>query len=77
MHHAKSYTIETGGLASNGRDWKLRFDESSARSEAVHVNLLGYVPSAPQKFAYVFHMDDWYNGKGRFNPGIIPYGPWR
>jgi hypothetical protein len=25
----------------------------------------------------VFHMDAWYNGKGRFHPGIIPYGPWR
>ncbi len=24
----------------------------------------------------VFHMDAWYNGKGRPHPGVIPYGPW-
>jgi hypothetical protein len=25
----------------------------------------------------IFHMDAWYNGKGRPHPGLIPYGPWR
>lgn len=55
MQHGRTYTVATGRLASNGRDWKLLFDEISARSEAVHVNLLGYVPAAPQKYAYVFH----------------------
>ena len=25
----------------------------------------------------VFHMDAWYNGKGRCHPGVVPYGPWR
>ncbi len=24
-----------------------------------------------------FHMDAWYNGKGRIHPGVIPYGPWK
>jgi len=47
------YTIETGRLAANGQQWKVRFDESKSRSEAVHVNLLGYVPSALHKYAYV------------------------
>ena len=22
-------------------------------------------------------MDAWYNGKGKYHPGLIPYGPWR
>lgn len=31
-----------------------------ARSEAVHVNLLGYLPDAPAKYAYVYHWaGDW------------------
>lgn len=25
----------------------------------------------------IFHMDAWYNSKGKFHPGLIPYGPWR
>lgn len=26
---------------------------------------------------HIFHMDAWYNGKGRYHPGLIPYGIWR
>ena len=55
MQRGKSYTIDTTALATNGRYWALTFDETRARSEAVHVNLLGYVPGAPQKYAYAFH----------------------
>jgi len=61
MQRGRTYTVTTGNLASNGREWKLLFDESSARSEAVHVNLLGYAPSTPQKYAYVFH---WMGDRG-------------
>jgi len=31
----------------------------------------------PRHPTEVFHMDAWYNGKGKFHPGIIPYSPWR
>ena len=31
----------------------------------------------PRHPVHVFHMDAWYNGRGAFHPGIIPYGPWR
>jgi len=55
MQRGKTYVINTGALASNGSQWPVTFDEQQKRSEAVHVNLLGYVPSAPQKYAYVFH----------------------
>ena len=55
MQRGSSYTVDTGLLASNGRYWRVTFDEARMRSEAVHVNLLGYVPGAPLKYAYVFH----------------------
>lgn len=34
---------------------QIKFTFGEERSEAVHVNLLGYVPSAPQKFGYLYH----------------------
>jgi len=56
----RAYVVRTGGLAANGREWKLA-TASRARSEAVHVNLMGYVPGAPSKYAYVYH---WMGDRG-------------
>jgi hypothetical protein len=61
MQHGKVYTLTTGSLAANGTKWSIAFDEAKVRSEAVHVNVVGYVPSAPQKVAYVYH---WMGDKG-------------
>ncbi len=61
MKPGKTYTVRAGGLARNGSEWKLRFDPATSRSEAVHVNTLGYVPEAPAKFAYVYH---WMGDRG-------------
>ena len=61
MKRGKTYFLGTGSLASNGNEWKLTFDETKMRSEAIHVNLLGYAPSAPEKFGYVYH---WLGDKG-------------
>jgi hypothetical protein len=61
MKRGCTYAVRTGDLATNGREWTLTFDERTARSEAVHVNLLGYVPTAPQKFGHVFH---WMGDRG-------------
>lgn len=55
LQRGPTYRVETGSLARNGTSWTLVFDEREARSEAVHVNLLGYVPGAPAKYAYVSH----------------------
>jgi endoglucanase len=55
MEPGRTYTVNTGALAKNGRQWSLKFDAAQARSEAVHVNTLGYVPAASQKYAYVYH----------------------
>lgn len=61
MKPGKTYTIRTGNVAQNGREWKLTYDLARSRSEAVHVNTLGYVPNAPAKFAYVYH---WMGDRG-------------
>ena len=61
MVHGCTYTVGAGSLAANGTTWTMKFDETTARSEAVHVNILGYVPTAPLKYAYVFH---WMGDKG-------------
>ncbi len=51
----KTYTVATGSLATNGENFRFKFDETQLRSEAVHVNQVGYVPDAPTKFGYVYH----------------------
>jgi endoglucanase len=69
MQPGKTYVLETGALVKNGRRWPVRFDLSTARSEAVHVNTLGYVPDAPQKFGYLYHwMGD---SGGLFVKGLV------
>lgn len=74
MQAGKSYTLSTGDLASNGKQFTLTFDEAAARSEAVHVNLLGYVPSAPEKFGYVYH---WMGDKGSLDLKAYDGTPFR
>jgi len=59
----KTYTLATGNLASNGQEWEFVFDEKLHRSEAVHVNTLGYSPGKP-KFGYVYH---WMGDKGNLS----------
>ena len=60
MHAGATYRISTGDLAKNGKAWTLAFDPAKARSEAVHVNLMGYVPTARKKVAYLSHWaGDW------------------
>src|SRR5664279_4586005 len=61
MQPGRTYTVSTGGLAKNGTNWMLHFDIARARSEAVHVNTLGYVPAAPEKYAYLYH---WMGDRG-------------
>jgi hypothetical protein len=47
----QDYTFSSGLERSTGMS--LLFDERRTRSETVHVNQIGYVPSAPQKLAYL------------------------
>jgi hypothetical protein len=56
LRRGKTYTISAAGdLAAKGSPFTLTFNEPRNRSETVHVNQIGYVPSAPQKFAYLSH----------------------
>lgn len=48
----RSYTLALDGLATNGKQWNFKFNETTSRSESIHLNLLGFRPDSP-KFAYV------------------------
>jgi hypothetical protein len=68
MKSGVTYTISTANLAANGKIWKLPYNYRKSRSEAVHVNVIGYAPAAPAKFAYVYH---WAGDMGGLN--LKPY----
>lgn len=68
MKAGSTYTVSTGNLGSNGEHRNFQFEPATTRSEAVHVNLIGYVPEAPQKFGYVYH---WLGDKGGLD--LKPY----
>ncbi|HSO87036.1 MAG TPA: Ig-like domain-containing protein [Draconibacterium sp.] len=53
MKPGKTYTLNTGTLAKNGSLWSFTFDEKNLRSEAIHVNTLGYDPYSP-KYGYIY-----------------------
>jgi hypothetical protein len=56
LQPGRTYTVRAQGLgASAAAPHKLTFDIARARSEAVHVNTIGYVPDAPAKYAYLYH----------------------
>ncbi|MGE5427408.1 MAG: cellulase N-terminal Ig-like domain-containing protein, partial [Methylococcaceae bacterium] len=61
MQSGKTYTLQTGSLANNGSQWTFIFDEKHLRSEAVHVNQIGYTPGATEKYGYLYH---WAGDKG-------------
>lgn len=53
MVQGKNYQLNTSTLASNGSSWSFVYDEKTLRSEAVHVNTLGYDSYAP-KYGYIY-----------------------
>jgi hypothetical protein len=53
LRRGRTYTVSVGRLTSGNGKVTLHFDETKLRSETVHVNQVGYVPSSPQKFAYL------------------------
>jgi len=60
MQKGNHYTLYLSGLADNGESFEFLFDENEHRSEAVHVNQIGYLPEA-KKYAYVSH---WLGNRG-------------
>ncbi len=53
LKSGKTYTLKTSALAANGSEWKFVYDEKNLRSEAVHVNTLGFSAKAP-KYGYIY-----------------------
>lgn len=55
LETGRTYTISTNNVAGNGSEWELNFSIEKNRTEAIHVNLVGYDPKAPKKYGYVYH----------------------
>ena len=53
MKPGNSYSLNSGTLANNGSEWSFVYEEKNLRSEAVHVNTLGYAAHAP-KYGYIY-----------------------
>ena len=53
LQQGKTYTIELGAIGSDTTTGSFTFDASQSRSETIHVNQIGYVPTAPEKYAYL------------------------
>jgi len=49
----KTYTISSSNLAANGTEWTFTYNPDIQRSEAIHVNTVGYAADAP-KFGYIY-----------------------
>lgn len=49
----EEYTVWVGDLAENMDEITFVFTKAGTRSEAIHVNQIGYVPTAGKKFAYI------------------------
>jgi len=50
----KTYAVKPEGVAGVG-PLTLTYAVERSRSEAVHVNLVGFAPDSPAKYAYVYH----------------------
>jgi hypothetical protein len=61
MQTGNTYSLNTNGIAKTNPDWTFTFDVKKLRSEAIHVNQVGYSPDATEKFGYVYH---WMGNKG-------------
>ena len=55
LQRGLTYSVSCGDLIPKAFNLTLRFDEKTARSEAVHVNLIGYPCNSPAKYGYVYH----------------------
>lgn len=55
LEMGKKYSISTSDIAGNGNEWELDFTLEKNRTEAIHVNIIGYDPKAPKKYGYVYN----------------------
>lgn len=69
MQTGKTYTVLLNDLAANTDEYTFVFDPVSVRSPSIHVNQIGFVPSAP-KYAYVSHFMGSFNTTDHDNGGL-------
>jgi endoglucanase len=74
LQNGKTYTVNTGNLAVNGSSWTFTYDYNSTRSEAIHVNNLGYLPTATAKYGYLSY---WAGDKGGLDLSTYNGKPFR
>jgi hypothetical protein len=55
MKRGATYRVAAKAVLGTLEPAPLRFDEKAARSEAVHVNLIGYATGSPAKYGYLHH----------------------
>jgi endoglucanase len=73
LSSGKTYTIRAEGIPGLP-PLVLAYSAQKSRSEAVHVNLMGYVPDSPSKFAYVYH---WAGDRGSVDLSFLKGKPFR
>lgn len=61
LQQGKKYVITLSGLATNYNSDTLVFDVTRVRSDAVHVNQIGFLPDAEKKYGY---LSAWMGDKG-------------
>jgi hypothetical protein len=55
LRSGSNYSVACGDLLPGTPPLRLRYDDKTSRSEAVHVNLIGYPASSPAKYGYIYH----------------------
>lgn len=69
LETGKTYQLSTDGLFRRiDNEFTFTYHPQRQHSEAVHVNQIGYVPDAPQKFGYVYA---WLGDEGSLD--LLPY----
>jgi hypothetical protein len=71
MREGRRYKVIVGGLSSGATELEFTFDSTGTRSEAVHANQVGYVPTAERKQAL---LSQWMGDLGGLNLDEIAQG---
>src|SRR5579872_992762 len=74
LREGSTVTVSSGDLLPGEPPLALRYDARSSRSEAVHVNLVGYPASSPAKYGYVY---SWMGDGGSLEARALEGRPFR
>ncbi|HLY75652.1 MAG TPA: cellulase N-terminal Ig-like domain-containing protein, partial [Planctomycetota bacterium] len=74
LRSGSTLTVSSGDLLPGAPALALRYDVRSSRSEAVHVNLVGYPTTSPAKYGYVY---SWMGDGGSLEVRALEGRPFR